>query len=336
MALALVALAAVSCVRRESTVASLDRGTSAGSAAAATATETTPVARAPLPLLTLEELALDERVDASELLPEAPSEPALSPSTESEAAAFAATAERTAGCYRNHELDRRMHVAPADCESSFAELGSGGAAASYAVGRYLAEHVERLHHDVVTRLSLVLASNPRLGVAFVVRTLRQLAALDEVQARNGVLLRTMTSEFLVRSRLVSIFELATGYPIEFYAGETGRDESVAHDRVVAIRALRFWYRHESDPTNWPRLAEQRVRSWLAADVQRILSAARLVRDRPAYSAMVSLVRDVLGPMALHHSDAEVILEDFARLDEPPSGSLGGVVRWPRPSREESE
>jgi hypothetical protein len=315
-------VAAVSCVGRESTVAPSDRETS-GSEAAATGTETTRVALAPLPLLTSEELALDEQVDVSELLPDAPSEPAPSPSTDPEAAAFAAIVERSAGCYLSPELDRHRHLPPADCASLFAQLEAGGDPASSAIGGYLAENAERLDQDVVTRLSLVLASNPRLGVSFLVRRLHQLAAHDEVLARNGVLSRTSPNEFLVRSRLTSMFELATGYPIDFYAGESTRDELVAHDRVVAIRALRFWHRHESDPASWPRLAEQRVRSWLAADERRMVSAARLVRDRPAYGAMVPLVREVLGRVALHNTEAQVILEDLERLDDSGEGSLSG-------------
>jgi hypothetical protein len=300
-------------------VASPDRETSGSEAASAT--ETTAPELPPLPLLTSEELALDEQVEVSELLPEAPSEPV--PSTDPEAAAFAATVERSAGCYLSPEFDRHRHLPPADCESLFAELEAGGDAASSAIGGYLAENAERLDQGVIGRLSRVLASHPRLGVSFIVRRLHQLAAHDEVLAGNGVLLRISPNEFLVRSRLVAIFELATGYPVDFYAGEATRDELVAHDRVVAIRALRFWHRHESDPASWPRLGEQRVRSWLAADESRMVSAARLVRDRPGYGAMVPLVREVLGRVALHNGEAQVILEDLARLDDSGEGSLSG-------------
>ncbi len=192
--LALVAFAAVSCVRT----------TSAGSSATATEPRTAPLA--PLPLLTVEELALDERVDASEPLPDAPPEPALSSSTEPQAAAIAADVARSAGCYTSSEFDRHGHLPPSDCASLFAALERGGDAASFAIGGYLAENAERLHQDVVTRLSLVLASHPRLGVSFLVRALHLLAQRDETLAQNGGLLRTSPNEFLVRSRLVSMFE----------------------------------------------------------------------------------------------------------------------------------
>ncbi len=313
--LALALVAHVSCARRESTAAPAVRETS-GSTAAAT-TEASPV-EVPLPLWSSEQLELEERVDPSEPLPDAPT-----PSADPAAAALAVIVERSAGCYQPTAIDRPLHLAPADCESLFSQLEAGGDAASSAVGEYLAQNAERLQRDVVLRLSFVLAANPRSGVAFLVRRLHQLAAHDEVAARNGVLLRTTPNELLVRSRVVSMFELATGYPVEFYAGETTRDEDVAHDRVVAVRALRFWHRHASDPASWPRLGEQRVRSWLAADESRMVSAARLVRDRPAYGPMVPLVRDTLRRVALHNREAQVILEDLDRLDDARESSDSG-------------
>jgi hypothetical protein len=317
--LVLALVTPVSCARRESTVAPPVRETSGSTAATTTTTEATPV-EVPLPLLNSEQLELEERVDPSEPLPDVPT----SPADPTAAAAFAVAVERSAGCYQPPTIDRSLHLAPADCESLFSHLRAGGDPASSAIGEYLAQNAERLHRDVLLRLSLALAANPRPGVLFLVRRLHQLATHDEVAARNGVLLRTTPNEVLVRSRVVSMFELATGYPVEFYAGERTRDEIVAHDRVVATRALRFWHRHGSDPSSWPRLGEQRVRSWLAADESRMVSAARLVRDRPAYGPMVPLVRDTLRRVALHDREAQVILEDLDRLDDSGESSVGVV------------
>jgi hypothetical protein len=311
---ALACVVVVACGRREPTVPSPTADTAGSTADTAAAEALAP--EPPLPLLSPSQLDVDEHVEASEPLPDAPTPPA-----DPAAAAFAAIVERSAGCYPAAEIDRARHVAPADCEALFSRLEAGGESASAAVGEYLAHHVESLHPDVVRRLSLLLAANPRGGVASLVRRLHELAAHDEAAARNGALLRTTPSEFSVRARLVTTFELATGYPVEFYAGATTRDEDVAHDRVVAVRALRFWHRHASDPSRWPRLGVQRVRSWLAADESRVLSAARLVRDRPAYAPMVPEVRDILRRLALHHGEARVLLEDLDRRDDPPPGSL---------------
>lgn len=274
-------------------------------------------------ITTVAAMLVEERVDPSDPLPQAPPEPVAPPALEPQIRSLTATVARTNECWGTEPYMRIAHNPPAECNQWFEAIAHGGEASGFAIGRYLSTLQQPMQGGPATRLTEILASTEaHSGIAFVLRRLHSSIASANVPDRNAP---PNPQVFYGIETNVRLFEQTTGFPVnELPTWQNIYDgDPITKSKPMVARSLRYWERNGAAASSWSALSEQRLRLWLSADDARVVRAAQLINARRASAHLKPAAIEALNRVAASTSSAEARAHARALVnalqDEPRPG-----------------